>query len=243
MADIDIIIPVYNEKDNITAVLDALRRSVRTAFRVLVCYDNDDDDTLPVIRDYKPRAFEIVTVKNRGKGVHAAVLTGFQTSTAPAVIVLTADDFYNAGIIDGMYDKFRQGCDIVAPSRFIKGGCMKNCPFLKAVLARVASFTLYHIAGIPVHDATNGFRLFSRRVLDNITIESGQGFTYSIELLLKCHRLGWRVCEVPALWFERTKGKSRFQVFKWFPHYLRWFFYAVKTRCAHLFSKGRQGNG
>lgn len=243
MTDLDIVIPVYNEKDNITAVLDALRQSVRTNFRVLVCYDNDDDDTLPVIRDYKNASFDIIPVKNRAKGAHAAVLTGFRNSSAPAILVLTADDYYNAEIIDGMYDKFKEGYDIVAPSRFIKGGCMERCPPLKALLARVASFTLYYIAGIPVHDATNGFRLFSRRVLDEIRIESSLGFTYSVELLAKCHRMGWRICEVPALWFERTKGKSRFQVFKWFPHYLRWYRYALETRFIRFSSGGNRTNG
>lgn len=234
MAELDIIIPVYNEKENIKAVLDALCRSVKTPCRVLICYDNDDDNTLPVIRDYRTDKFRIEPVKNRGAGVHAAVLTGFGKTDAPAVIVLTADDFYNAGIIDAMYDKFKHGCDIVAPSRFIKGGCMENCPPLKALMALGASFTLYWLAGVPVHDATNGFRLFSRRVLEEIKIESREGFTYSIELLVKCHRMGWRIQEVPALWFERTKGKSRFHVFKWFPHYMRWYLHAFQTRF-HLF--------
>lgn len=106
---------------------------------------------------------------------------------------------------------------------------MKGCPWLKAVLVRFAAFTLQHFARLPTHDATNGFRLFSRRVLDEIKIESSQGFAYSIELLVKCHRLGWKFGEVPALWFERTKGKSRFRVIKWLPVYLRWYFYAFMT--------------
>jgi glycosyltransferase involved in cell wall biosynthesis len=242
MADLDIIIPVYNEKENITGVLNALSRMVRTPFRLLICYDDDDDNTLPVVRGYDA-PFEIVLVKNRGKGAHAAVRTGFGNSSSPAVIVLTADDTFNAGIIDRMYGRFADGCDIVAPSRFLKGGCMKNCPLLKAVFARVSSFTLYWLAGIPVHDATNGFRLFSRKVLKEIEIESTEGFTYSIELLVKCHRLGWRIEEVPALWFERTNGKSRFLVMRWLPHYFRWYFYAFQTRYNRFFPEKRGMNG
>ena len=71
---------------------------------------------------------------------------------------------------------------------------------------------------------------FSRRVIEQIAVESEQGFCYSIELLVKTHRLGWRVAEVPAVWFERKHGVSRFKVLRWLPAYLRWFGYAFATR-------------
>jgi hypothetical protein len=82
---------------------------------------------------------------------------------------------------------------------------------------------------LPTRDATNGFRLFARRVLDHIVIQSDQGFCYSIELAVKCHRLHWRIGEVPARWRERTRGTSRFQVINWLPAYMRWYFYAFAT--------------
>jgi hypothetical protein len=106
---------------------------------------------------------------------------------------------------------------------------MVGCPWLKDVLVRSANFTLYNLACLPTHDASNGFRLFSHRIIDEITIESDRGFCYSIELLVKCHRLGWRIGEVPARWFQRAHGASRFQVIKWLPDYLRWYVYAFAT--------------
>jgi len=226
---LDIVVPVYNEGENIVRMLDALRGSVKRPFRVLICYDRDDDDTLPVIRGYADAGFEIVPVKNRRRGVHGAVVTGFQASTAPAVLVMPADDTYNAGILDQMVDRLEQGYDLIAPSRFMKGGRMVGCPWLKAVLVRASAFVLYHLARLPTHDSTNGFRLFSRRVLELIPIESSEGFTYSIELLVKCHRLGWKIGEVPSQWYERKKGASRFKVLKWSPAYLRWVAYAFAT--------------
>ena len=229
MLKLDIIIPVYNEGENISDVLDALARSVKNPFRVLICYDHDNDTTLPVIRATGRWPFEIVAVKNEGAGVHGAVLTGFRVSTAPAVLVVPADEPFNIGIVDQMLERFEQGCDIVAPSRFMKGGRMEAAPFLKGCLARAASFVLYYAAGLPTHDSSYGFRLFSRRVIERISIESTAGFTYSIELLAKCHRLGWRIEEIPAQWFERTRGSSRFRVLKWLPAYLQWFFYIFST--------------
>jgi dolichol-phosphate mannosyltransferase len=225
----EILIPVYNEGENIYPVLDALGRSVETPFRLLICYDFDEDATLDALRDYPAPSFEIRLIKNRGTGVHGAVMTGFREGTAPAIIVMPADDDYNTGIIDTLFEKFRGGCEVVAPSRFAPGGCMEGCRWQKALLVRLAAFTLYHLARLPTHDASNGFRLFSRRLLDTVQIESEVGFTYSIELLVKCQRLGWKVCEVPARWFERKKGSSRFRILKWLPSYLRWYFYAFAT--------------
>jgi dolichol-phosphate mannosyltransferase len=236
---LDIVIPVYNEGANILQTLKALAQESATPKRVLICYDREDDDTLPAINDNRDAlgGLAIDFVRNRGRGAHGAVLSGFAAGTAPFAIVVPADDDYNAGIIDAMVAKAETGCDIVCASRFMRGGSMVNCPWLKAVLVRAGNFTLYHLARLPSRDASNGFRLFSRRALDEIVIESDLGFCYSIELLVKCHRLGWRVGEVPANWIERRQGTSRFQVVKWLPAYLRWYGYAFATtylrRAAH----------
>ena len=157
-------------------------------------------------------------------------MTGFQHSRTPYVVVYAADDDYNAGILDGMLQRAKEGNDIVCASRFMPGGSMTRCPWLKAVFVRLASFTLYHFARIPTHDCSNGFRLFSRRLLDRVHIESHQGFTYSIELLAKCHRLRWQIAEVPAQWKERAHGQSRFRVIRWLPAYLRWYVHIFATR-------------
>src|ERR1051325_11253543 len=91
---LDIVIPVYNEGAIILQTLGALLRSVSTPYRVLICYDRDDDDTLTAINDNRQSlaGMHIDFVRNRGRGAHAAVVTGFAASKAPLVLVLTADD-------------------------------------------------------------------------------------------------------------------------------------------------------
>jgi glycosyltransferase involved in cell wall biosynthesis len=231
-AELDIVIPVYNEGSSILATLGALVRELKTPARVLICYDLPDDDTLPVVRDNASAlaAIPIEFVKNPGRGAHQAVLAGLAASKAPYILVFPADDDFNAGILDSMVALARRGSDIVCASRFMPGGKMEGCPWLKAVLVRSAAFMLHRFAGLPTHDATSGFRLFSRRTIERIAIESDQGFCYSIELLVKAHRLGWKISEVPAVWFERKHGKSRFKVLRWVPAYLRWFGYGFATR-------------
>jgi glycosyltransferase involved in cell wall biosynthesis len=229
MTSLDIVIPVYNEGKSILTVLKAIDDHVRTPSRVLICYDNDNDTTLSALDAYKNR-HPIVKVKNEGVGAHGAVMTGFKKSTADAVLVLPADDDYNQPMIDKMVQKLDSGCEIVCASRFMEGGSMVGCPLLKQILVRLGNFTLFHLAGLPTHDATNGFRLFTKRVVNTIEIESKAGFTYSIEYMVKCHRLGWAIGEVPVQWYERRTGKSRFQLFKWLPGYIKWYLYAFQTR-------------
>ena len=228
---LDIVIPVYNEGNIILATLAALRKQVATPSRILICYDSPDDDTLSTIKT-NPEQVEglaIEFVRNKSRGAHAAVMAGFAASRAPFVLVFPADDDFNAGIIDAMVAKGEQGFDLVCASRFIPGGCMVGCRWLKAFLVRGAAFSLHYVARLPTRDATNGFRLFSRRVIENIHVESTSGFCYSLELLVKCHRLRWPVADVPAKWFERKQGGSRFRVLSWVPAYLRWYLYAFAT--------------
>ena len=228
--EIDIVIPVYNECGNIVSVLDSLFEHVKTPYRVLICYDIDEDDTLAVLDNYPPERAEIMLVKNYGQGPNQAVISGFRASTAPAVLVHMADDDYNAPLIDQMYQQFKMGHDVITGSRYIKGGCYQGAPLLKQILTRTASFTLYHLRGMPIHDATNGFRLFSRRLIDTVEITSSEGFTFTFELLVKADRLGWKISEVPATWIERTVGTSRFKVKEWILPYLRWYLYGLETR-------------
>ncbi len=231
MSRLDIVIPVYNEGPNIVRTLAALAREVKTPCRVLICYDFPEDNSLAAIENARAElsGLPVEFVRNAGRGAHSAIMTGFAASNAPYVLMFPADHDYEARIVDPMVAKAEEGCDIVCASRFMQGGSMVGCPPLKAFIARAGNFTLHHLARLPTHDASSGFRLFSRRVLDTIRIETDTGFCYSIELLVKAHRLGWRIGEVPARWIEREQGTSRFRVLRWLPGYLRWYLYAFAT--------------
>lgn len=210
---IDIVVPVYNEGENILRLLKAFRAEIKTPYRLLVCYDHAEDSTLAALKLPSSVDEQVVLVKNKFRGAHGAIRSGFQASTAAMVITYMADDDYNAGLIDRMVEMCQAGNDLVAPSRFIPGGVFEGCRWPKSFLVQAASMSLYYLARVPIHDVTNGFRLFSRRLLSTFVLQSTEGFTYSIELLVKCHRLGWKMAELPAAWYERTYGHSRFKVF------------------------------
>lgn len=229
----DIVIPVYNEGENIHAVLESLAQHVKKPVRILIAYDHESDNTLPVARAFPASRLQVLCIQNKYSGVLGAIKTGFEYSDSPAVMMFPADDTLNAGILDRMFEEYENGSEIVAASRFMKGGCMIGCPIVKAVIVRAAAFILYHIGRLPTHDPSNGFRLFSRRVLQAFPIESAEGFPYSIELLVKAHRRGLKITEVPSRWMERTSGKSRFKLMKWLPQYFVWFKYAFATTYCH----------
>lgn len=202
---------------------------MRVPYRVLICYDSYEDSTVTTLERLPRDEYHFELVKNDGCGVMDAIRAGLRHTTAPFILTFPADDDYNAPRINEMIEKAQSGHDIVCGSRFIPGGYMKGCPWLKGLLVRSAAFFMYYVARVPSHDATNGLRLFSRRVVEQIPIDSRVGFAFSMELLVKCHRLGWPIGEVPFLWQERRAGKSRFRTLRWIPSYVHWVFFALAT--------------
>ncbi len=227
--NLEIVVPVFNEGKKILDLMKAFENNIKTNFKVLICYDADDDNIFEFVKQLNEFKFEVILVKNPTQGPLSAIVEGFNQGNSDCVIVYPADDYINFNMLDKMYDKFKNGNDIVVASRFMEGGSMKNCPLLKSILVRTASFTLYYLSSIPVKDASNGFRLFSRKVLNNIKIESRVGFAYSLELLVKSHRLKYKISEIPAQWEERSVGESRFKILKWLPQYLKWYIYGFET--------------
>ena len=226
---LDIVIPIYNEGEKIIELFKKFDGNIKTNFRVLLCYDNNNDDVFDYIDRFNVFKFEIVMVKNPSTGPSAAIKEGLNYGNSECMIVYPADDLINFNIIDKMYMSFKNGNDIVVASRFMKGGSMKGCSIIKSILLRLASTTLYIFSSIPVRDASNGFRLFSRKLINLVKIESTLGFAYSLELLAKCNRMGLKISEIPAHWEERSEGSSRFKIIKWLPDYLKWYFYGLGT--------------
>ncbi len=131
------------------------------------------------------------------------------------------------------------GADVVGGSRDVRGGRQEGGPRLKRFLSWLAGTSLYHLGGLPVRDATNNFRAYSRRVVDEIPVESKASFALALELTLKAHWRGWRVTEVPTVWRDRTSGQSRFQLFVWLPHYLHWYLLGVRRAWSRGSRTGR----
>lgn len=229
MPELDLIVPVYNEKENIGRFIEEMVAKIRTPYEALFVYDYDEDNTLPAIHGMKHR-LPMRTVKNEyGQGVLNALKTGFAAATGEFVIVTMADCSDDLGDVDLMVATAREGYDVVAGSRYMKGGQQIGGPFLKRLMSRTAGLSLHYLSGFPVHDITNNFRLYRQSMLENLIIESSGGFELALELTVKAYRAGYRITEIPTTWRDRTTGKSRFKITGWLPHYLKWYLYALKT--------------
>ena len=223
----DLIIPVYNEK-NIIRLIDYIFINSKKFIKIYICYDDENDITINIIRNSKyNKSSKIITLKNLSKGPCEAIKTGIFSSKANALIVYPADDFNNGLLLDKMYELFLKGYDIVCPSRFMKGGLIKNCPLIKYIIVKIISLSLYRFSSIKIKDPTNGFRLFSRKLIKNHPIKSKLGFAYSLELLVKASKNRYRVIELPSIWIEREDRKSNFKILKWAKDYLKWYFLAI----------------
>ena len=227
MSGYDLIIPVYNEK-NIIKLIDYIFINSKNFINIYICYDNENDITINIIKNSNyHNSSKIILLKNINKGPCEAIKTGIYSSKADAIIVYPADDFNNGLLLDKMYELFLEGYDIVCPSRFIKGGLIKNCPLVKYIIVKIISFSLYRFSSIKIKDPTNGFRLFSRKLIKNHPIKSKLGFAYSLELLVKASKNNYKITELPSIWIEREDRKSNFKIIKWSKDYLKWYFLAI----------------
>jgi glycosyltransferase involved in cell wall biosynthesis len=231
-AVVDFVMPVYNEGANIGPALAELYEHVPLAKRVLVVYDFEEDNTVPVVKELAPRYPGLELVRNTiGRGVINAVRAGFAATRAEVVIVTMADLSDDVVVVPRMVALILdEGYDIVCASRYMRGGRQIGGPLLKGLMSRVAGVSLYWLGGMPTHDATNAFRAYRKSVLDETPIESQGGFAYSLEITAKAYANGRRITEVPSTWRDRSAGQSRFKLRAWLPHYLKWYMYALTHR-------------
>lgn len=228
-----IIVPVYNEKDNIARTLDEIETNVRTPHDVTVVYDFDEDNTLPVAREWHERNahVELELLRNDlGRGVVYAIKKGLSQVRDGAALVMMADLSDDLRTVDDMVARVASGYDVVCGSRYMRGGRQIGGPRFKKFLSRMAGLTLHLLTGIPTRDITNSYKMYSARLLERIVIESQGGFEIGLEILVKCFVGGGRITEVPTIWRDRTAGESRFKLWQWLPHYLKWYFFAIRAR-------------
>ncbi len=170
-------------------------------------------------------------MKNRhGRGVVAAIRTGFEEVGRGPALVIMADLSDDLRIVPQMLALYRRGHRIVCPSRYMRGGRQIGGPWLKRSLSRAAGVSLRWLARFPTHDATNNFRLYDAALVNQMGIESTGGFELALELTAKAFRRGEKIAEVPTTWRDRTAGTSRFRLTKWLPKYLYWYAYAMLPR-------------
>ena len=230
-----IIIPVYNERDNIGTTLTRVEKDIKEPHKIYIVYDMDDDNSLPVARTYAEQGMDIFFVKNEIGGVVNALKKGLRIATEEFLLVVMADMSDDLAVVDKMISKMDQGYDLICGSRYMPGGRQIGGPILKKTLSRLAGLSLKYLTGLPTSDVTNSFKLYRKKIIDSFELESNGGFEIGMELVIKAHFAGFRVTEAPSIWADRQEGQSRFRILKWAPNYLKWYFLAIKNYIRNLF--------
>jgi dolichol-phosphate mannosyltransferase len=207
------VVPTYNEADNLAWIVDRLRRA-EPDVHVLVVDDGSPDGT-GAIADGLAADDDAVQVVHRGEkgGLGAAYKHGFQVALDAGYDVIgemDADGSHQPEQLHLLLDALREA-DLVIGSRWVPGGSVVNWPFRRELLSRGGNLYVRLLLGVPVRDATAGFRVFRRSALEAIdlaTVES-TGYVFQTDMAARCLRLGLRVREVPIEFVERVRGDSK----------------------------------
>jgi dolichol-phosphate mannosyltransferase len=214
--DIYVIVPTYNERENLPALLkEILALPVDVA--VINVDDGSPDGTGEIADEWAANHPErVVCVHRAGKlGLGTAYMAGFRRAFelgARSVITMDADFSHSPRYIPELVAKSEQGpFDIVIGSRYVRGGAMLYCPWYRTMLSSGANLIARTVLGLKAHDTTAGFRLYRREVLESVALDKifSSGYSFLIEMLYLVERRGWRVGEVPIIYEDRTAGQTK----------------------------------
>ena len=228
--ELSIIIPVRNEGKNLKVILNILLSALEAECEVLVVYDTNDDDSIPVVKNIKRKNNQIRLVHNSSRGVSNAIKTGVSQARSEYVLLFVADDVGPVLAVDDMLILAKQGCDLVSATRYCYGGRRLGGSLIEGFLSRIGNKLLHAIVGLTLTDSTTGIKMIRKDLFQKIELKSNVGWAIVFELAIKIQMLGGKVGEVPIVSIDRLYGGvSSFKLSSWFNEYFKWFLYGVKN--------------
>jgi len=216
MHDTLVIIPTYNEKENIEKIIRATFRQ-KKSFDILVVDDSSPDGTSDIVKklqiEYPKSLF--LEIRKEKNGLGAAYIHGFKWAIARKydyIIEMDADFSHNPKDLVRLYDAcVKDGADVSIGSRYSKGVNVVNWPMKRVLLSYFASKYVQIVTGIPYHDTTAGFVCYSRKVLETINLDKIKfvGYAFQIEMKFKAWKHGFNIQEVSVIFTDRTLGESK----------------------------------
>jgi dolichol-phosphate mannosyltransferase len=215
MSDSLVIIPTYNEKENIEKMIRKVY-SLPVSFHLLIVDDASPDGTADIVRNLQKEFPEKLFLEERqGKqGLGAAYIYGFRwalTKMYKYIFEMDADFSHNPEDLIRLRETCLQGADVAVGSRYVKGGNVKNWDAKRILLSFCASLYTRMILCIPIKDTTAGFKCYRREVLEAIRLDKIKfmGYAFQIEMKYTAYRLGFRISEIPITFKDRTEGISK----------------------------------
>ena len=211
-----VIIPMYNERENAAAIIDAVL-ALPVDFDILVIDDNSPDGTAAIVKEkIAANPSRIHIIERAGKlGLGTAYITGFKWALEQGydiICEMDADFSHNPNDLVKLYKAVKEeGADVAVGSRYVTGVNVVNWPMGRVLMSYFASKYVRIVTGIPVHDTTAGFVAYSARVLRTLDLDKVKfkGYAFQIEMKFTAHKHGFKIVEVPIIFVNRVLGTSK----------------------------------
>ena len=215
-SDSIIIIPTYNEKENIENIIRTIFK-LEKYFHILIIEDNSPDGTADIVRRLQQEFPErLFMIERKGKlGLGTAYITGFKWAIEHKydyIFEMDADFSHNPNDLPRLYKACHdEGGDVAIGSRYISGVNVVNWPMGRVLMSYFASKYVGFITGLPIHDTTAGFKCYRREVLETIPLDKirFKGYAFQIEMKFTAYKCGFKVKEVPVIFINRELGTSK----------------------------------
>lgn len=210
-----VIIPTFNEKENIEAIINAVI-GLQQSYHILVIDDSSPDGTANIVRSLFPKhPGQLFLEERRGKlGLGTAYIHGFKWAITRGyrfIFEMDADFSHNPADLDKLYSACNSGADLAIGSRYVTGGAVENWPANRIALSKGASLYTRIITWMPVNDPTAGFVCYKKEVLEAINFDEigFVGYAFQIEMKFATWKLGFKIREVPITFIDRKLGASK----------------------------------
>ncbi|MDR1169327.1 MAG: polyprenol monophosphomannose synthase [Prevotellaceae bacterium] len=210
-----IIIPTYNEKENIAALIGKIF-ALNKNFEILIIDDSSPDGTAGIVRKLMKRYPDLLNLMERPEksGLGTAYIAGFKYAVERRydyIFEMDADFSHNPRDLTKLYDACRKGADVAIGSRYISGVNVVNWPIGRVIMSYYASSYVRMITGMNIKDTTAGFKCYKLKALDAIDFDriKMKGYGFQIEMKYTAWKLGFSIVEVPIIFIDRKRGSSK----------------------------------
>ena len=210
-----VIIPTYNEKENIEKIIRAVF-SLEGGYHILVIEDGSPDGTAGIVKGLQQEFPErLHMIERKGKlGLGTAYITGFKWSVENGydyIFEMDADFSHNPNDVPRLYQACKDGADLAIGSRYCNGISVINWPIGRVIMSYYASVYVRTVLGMMVYDCTAGFKCYRRQVLETIELDiiHFKGYAFQIEMKFTAYKFGFRITEVPIIFVNRVLGTSK----------------------------------
>jgi dolichol-phosphate mannosyltransferase len=231
---LSVVIPARNEEENIKETIENFIPYInKDETEIIVVNDHSEDRTEEIVLNLCEKYKFLKIVRNeQNPGFANALKTGFENAKGEFVLPVMADGCDSPQTIKKMVEKAKYGYDLICGSRYTKGGGKIGGPKIQSFFSRFVGLSLYYLIKIPTKDCPNAFKMYRRKILNSLKLKS-EGFSISMEACLKFYFSGYKICEVPTVWYGRKKGKSKFKLSKTLP-YIKLYIWAILKKWKFL---------